>query len=346
MISLKKTGYTLLCSALLSSAMALSVMAASREKIGTINLNFDTDIRAGGSGGEVSVTASGKNQDSYYIDSVEVINDMGENWTHSNPPEVEILLEVEDEEGFYFDNQTSKSFKLNLSSSLKNCYDRVDFIKAHLQNHNSALALTVRLSFDKDADYSKTSPPSQLKWNDTTGSWSQVSSAKYYQIQLLKGSSSVGSIESTYETSYDFSHRITEPGIYQFKVRSVKSGNNTKSSWTASDFLTISEEQVRASGNTPSNPSSQYSSTGGWQQAADGIRWWWKNPDGSYPVSTWIETEGSWYYFDPQGYMQTGWIEVNGICYYLDPVTGDMYANRRTPDGFWVDETGAWVPGM
>ncbi len=343
MITLKKVGAVLLVSALLSTALASGAMAAGKSKIGKITLTFDTNIRTGSSGGEVYVTASGDNTDKYYVDSVEVTNDEGENWTRSNPPEVEVVLGVEDEEEYYFGSQASGGFKLNLGSSIKNRFDEVDFVKAERQDGNATLVLTVRLVFDKDADKSKATAPSGVKWtdaNDATGTWNDVSTAKYYQVQLLKDSTAVSSIESVYEGSYNFARFITEPGTYRFKVRSVKSSNNAKSSWVTSNTWTLSAEQAAALGNT--SPSA--SGTGGWHRAEDGIRWWWENPDGSYPAASWIETGGSWYYFDAQGYMMTGWIEVNGVYYYLDTETGAMYSNRHTPDGFWVNESGAWVP--
>ena len=64
----------------------------------------------------------------------------------------------------------------------------------------------------------------------------------------------------------------------------------------------------------------------GWQY--DGIGWWWRNADGSYPVSTWKWLDGNndgvyeSYCFDGRGYL---------------------YTNTTTPDGFTVNSSGAWV---
>ena len=68
--------------------------------------------------------------------------------------------------------------------------------------------------------------------------------------------------------------------------------------------------------------------------------------DGKALTSKWASINGQWYYFDAEGYMATGWIELDGKSYYLDPSTGAMYANTRTPDNFWVDASGVWIPGM
>ena len=59
---------------------------------------------------------------------------------------------------------------------------------------------------------------------------------------------------------------------------------------------------------------------GGWQKDPKG--WWYLNPDGSYPYNSW------------------NWID--GKCYYMDQKNGHMLAGCMTPDGYTVDDTGAW----
>ena len=51
---------------------------------------------------------------------------------------------------------------------------------------------------------------------------------------------------------------------------------------------------------------------------------------------------GSWYYMNGSGEMQTGWQYIGGRWYYLG-TDGAMYANTRTPDGYYVDGSGARV---
>ncbi len=58
----------------------------------------------------------------------------------------------------------------------------------------------------------------------------------------------------------------------------------------------------------------------GWQKDSNG--WWYRNADGSYPVSTWKEIYGKQYYFDGNGYM---------------------LHDTTTPDGYLVGSDGAWV---
>lgn len=53
------------------------------------------------------------------------------------------------------------------------------------------------------------------------------------------------------------------------------------------------------------------------------------------------DQEGRWYYYDEGGNLCTGWIEVGGKHYYLYE-DGHCAMNEITPDGFRVDENGAW----
>ena len=55
------------------------------------------------------------------------------------------------------------------------------------------------------------------------------------------------------------------------------------------------------------------------------------------------QRNGQWYYLDPSGAMLTGWQAINGKWYYLGS-NGVMYANTTTPDGRYVDGSGAWIP--
>ncbi len=352
MRKLKQAAALLLTAALLSAAMAPAALADSRKKVGKINLTIDTDIRVGSSGGDVEVTATGDNTDLYYIDGCEVVNDYGDEWTRSTPPEFEITLGVEDEDEYYFSGTSSSNFKLTMGSSIKNRYDKLKFVDAKKKDGGATMVLTVQLIFDKDADMSSANPPSDATWAaDQTahGSWSGSSDSKYYQLQLIRDNSEIGEIFSVYDTSYDFSKLITQPGAYRFKVRSVRSSNSAKSSWVTSDTWNVTEAEITAPAESAADETAATQNTtapeGSWTQTADGTRWQWKNPDGTFAASQWLSINGSWYYFDAQGYMATGWVEVNGLQYYLDPDTGAMYANCRTPDGYWVNESGAWVPG-
>ena len=57
--------------------------------------------------------------------------------------------------------------------------------------------------------------------------------------------------------------------------------------------------------------------------------------------------DAHWYYLNPgDGAMRTGWLEAGGRWYYLNEgktrPLGAMYRNEKTPDGYIVDDSGAW----
>lgn len=272
MITWKKAAGALLIASLLSSSMAPMAMAASKTKVGKISLTIDSDIRTGREGGDVEVTPTGDNTDRYYVDSWEVTNDNGDTWTRSNPPEIDIVLGVEDEEEYYFSSTSSSSFKLTLGSSSKYRFDKIKIVDAKRKDSNATLILTIQLIFDKDADISSATAPAGLSWDDARngmGSWNPVSSSKYYQVQLMKDGSDTGDMKDIYDTSYNFADQITSPGTYRFKVRSVKSSNSAKSSWSTSNAWAVNEADITAMGNTPQASAPD---GGSWQQAAAGSR--------------------------------------------------------------------------
>ena len=55
----------------------------------------------------------------------------------------------------------------------------------------------------------------------------------------------------------------------------------------------------------------------------------------------WVKDSGSWYYLKNSGSMATGWVKDSGKWYYLAS-SGNMLRNTYTPDGYYVDGSGAW----
>lgn len=102
----------------------------------------------------------------------------------------------------------------------------------------------------------------------------------------------------------------------------------------------------------------------GWNQNSKG--WWYCTSleDGYYYKDTWKFIDGEWYLFNSEGYAKEStwtkykdkwyylrencmmtksqWLWIDGECYCFDK-NGAMYENCITPDGYLVDETGAWV---
>ena len=57
----------------------------------------------------------------------------------------------------------------------------------------------------------------------------------------------------------------------------------------------------------------------------------------------WIQTGDVWRYLNDAGQLQAdGWQWIDGKCYYFD-ATGNLLTATTTPDGYTVDDDGAWV---
>ena len=72
-----------------------------------------------------------------------------------------------------------------------------------------------------------------------------------------------------------------------------------------------------------------------------GNNWYAFKSSGAMIASDWLYDNNSWYYLKDSGAMATGWIKDGGQWYYLDS-TGKMLHNTYTPDGYYVDASGAW----
>lgn len=261
---MKRTAKGLLVSAaavLLSIGAAGTMYAASdKTKVGKISLVFDSDLGIGTDGRNLDVTCEGGNTDRYHIDDVEIVNTETE-YSDSNLPEVEITLVVEDEDEWYFGSSSSDAFRLTLADSSKNNFDKVKFVSAKRQDKNTMLTLRVRMIYDKKLD-TDNRPAISLAQRDVASSegfgwdsahpgkasWGAESSARYYQIQLVKNGIDTGIMRSVYKTSYDFSSQMTEPGDYQFRVRTVRQESHNKSEWVTSDVWTVAAPETKEAG--------------------------------------------------------------------------------------------------
>ena len=72
----------------------------------------------------------------------------------------------------------------------------------------------------------------------------------------------------------------------------------------------------------------------------DNHSWYYLKDSGSMATG-WIKDSGSWYYLNNSGSMATGWVKDSGSWYYLAS-SGKMLHNTYTPDGYYVDASGAW----
>lgn len=72
----------------------------------------------------------------------------------------------------------------------------------------------------------------------------------------------------------------------------------------------------------------------------DNGSWYYLNDSGSMATG-WLKDSGTWYYLKDSGSMATGWVKDNGKWYYLAS-SGNMLRSTYTPDGYYVDDSGAW----
>ena len=77
----------------------------------------------------------------------------------------------------------------------------------------------------------------------------------------------------------------------------------------------------------------------GWVK--DGSTWYYLDAQNGDMKTGWAYVGNSWYYLRSSGAMSTGWVKDNGKWYYLAS-SGNMLRNTRTPDGYYVDGSGAW----
>ena len=256
---MKQTTKRILISAavlLLSVGTAGTMYAASdKSKVGKMDLVFDSDLGIGVDGNSLSVTAAGANTDRYYISDTDVVNEDSDDFSDSNPPEIEVTLVVADEDQWYFASSSSDAFRLNLAASSKNRYDKVQFVSAKRSEKNTMLTLRVKLIYDKKSKLDNRSAISLAQnaasssagfgWDSAhpgTASWNTEESARYYQIQLVRNGIDTGIMRSVYKNHYDFSSQMTEPGEYQFRVRTVRQSSHNKSEWVTSEVWTVAAD--------------------------------------------------------------------------------------------------------
>ena len=111
----------------------------------------------------------------------------------------------------------------------------------------------------------------------------------------------------------------------------------------------------------------------GWYLDVRTGKWYWMHRTSDGMLGTMLtgwhydDQDGRWYYLSPEtGEMLLGWQQIDGVWYYFNPTApettwvydeatggwtwngsasrpyGSMYVNEMTPDGYYVDENGAW----
>lgn len=357
----------LLAGFLLVLGAGSALAAEDREEITDINLNIDSNIEAGSSSGDVSVSTT---DSTYRTGSVEILND-DDDWMGGMTPRVSVDLHAN--RGYYFSDSSKKMFSFS--------GDDATYVSARREDDKTTLVLTFKLDKLDNGDLTV----EDADWDEGSGTanWEENTAAKYYQVKLYRDDSSVTGIRNTDETYYDFAGDITRRGDYYFTVRAVGSSSE-KGDWESSDtwYVTAYEADDLSYGYSDGPGGSSYGSNGGpgvvngsgggpggssggpggssggpgatggssggittgsgnhW--CLDTKGWWYQYSNNNYPVDSWQLIDGKWYCFGQDGYIRCGWIDWNGKWYYTD-ASGAMWTNGRTPDGFYVGGDGVWI---
>ncbi|MCI8949691.1 MAG: hypothetical protein HFG49_06545 [Lachnospiraceae bacterium] len=334
-----------LLSALLTGLMAVPALAAEeRTKIERVTLTF-TAYDDSEEYGEVEVTSK---EGTFSVDDVEFLS----NTASSKYPRVKVTLAAED--GYYFASSNRSIFSLSGEGAT--------FSSATLRDSKSTLVVTVQL---KDYAGAQADVADDVEWDyEGSGTWGEVLNAGYYEVRLRRSGTVIGEIMKVDDTQFNFCNMITQTGNYSFQVRTVnRYVTSNKSKWVSSERWSVDSETLQhirnnaangvtnnlyntganVSGTTsPANPGGTYA---GWQQSPSG--YWYRNNDGSWPAACWQLIDGQWYYFNASGYRITNnWLHhTDGNWYYLGP-NGAMLTNTRTPDNYYVDGNGIYIPGV
>lgn len=184
-----------------------------------------------------------------------------------------------------------------------------------------------------------------------------------FQITVVKKSSSGGSSGSSGGSSGSVRVNRADANVsgqWQKLENNIWKFQKSDGSYVVNAWARINDKWYHFDGNGNMQT--------GW--ILDGNTWYKLGSDGSMHTG-WVkeEADGYWYYLDESGAMRTGWRLVNGKWYYLNPVTqgitgwhntesgiwghgnaesgsrpiGSLYTGTTTPDGYLVDDNGAWI---
>lgn len=336
--------------------LGMQMTANAAEKIDKVNLTFSyengKEPEAGDEIGGIRVKAD--SQAKYEVNYAEFLTD-SDMWTVGDRPVVKVYLYAKD--GYYFSSSAKSYFQLSGCSAV--------YKTAKRRDDNTSMEAEVYLKRISGT----LNGTDTIEWSGTRAVWEEIYGAKSYDVRLRRNGSTVTTV-NTSNYYYDFSGHFQKKGDYTFQVRGISEYNNRAGEWSVeSDSYYVDEEELwYQAGN------------GNWVQNQTG--WWYSYANGSYPAKCWKYINGAWYYFNREGYMTTGWQYVDSEWYYLAPSgammtgwqyinnqwyymdgsgvmqtgwqyinrrwycmdqNGAMYANTRTPDGYYVDASGARI---
>ncbi|OON87158.1 hypothetical protein BXO88_04610 [Oribacterium sp. C9] len=361
MFNLKKFAIIFVSSSFMAAMAVPSYAADSRTSVSTVKINVSTDLSLGSTSSDVEVTTTST---LYDVHSATITNVPADGWDGDDKPKVQIKLALEDDD----------NYKWNITKANVNVTGDAGNVTS-VSGGSGHGYLTIVYTLDAlDKVYKDWSSSLDLNidnayWQTAYGiaNWSTVENVKKFEVKLYRGSTVLTTVTTT-NNYYSFANYFTQAGTYSYKVRAVYSSSH-KGSWAESEDLYVTESaaaSIKATYNANiNNPTSSASSaylsgltgttvygstyyanspvnTTDGQWILDQYGWWYRNADGSWTSNGWQLINGKYYYFNSQGYMKTGWIYWNNQYYYCG-ADGAMLTNTTTPDGYYVNSTGAWV---
>ena len=264
----------------------------------------------------------------YYVESVEVDNE-GETLKVGDQVKVKVYVTVKEDIQSPYDYQ----FKGSFNSSNVSLSGGATFVSA--SRTSDCVTVTLRLK----AVGGQYEEPMDAYWNNTKGSarWmAPDSTSGYYDITLMRNGNNVHTVEAYKGVSYNLFPWMTKEGEYTFKVRTVPKPDSSqtigkKSEWVeCNDSVYLDKNHVSDGSGQGGDPGS--SVTAGWVQKNG--NWYYYFPDGTCRKNGWEKIMGKWYLFGSSGEMLTGWQTVNNNTYYMNG-TGDMKTG-------WIENQGQW----
>lgn len=321
----KKIGITMSAAALFTAAAASAAFAARLE-----------DVSVQFSIGEYNDTTYPKldvipmEETLYSVESAAFVQYVDPYTSRPNRyPTAEVVLKPA--AGYTFKSSSESYFNLFGGGA--------EYLSARKSGDSNTLTLTVE--FENMGPTSIGRPASVSLDENGLASWTPVGDAGSYEVTIMRNGKANNPTKTTVTgTSLNIGSLITRTGDYSIRVSAVSRYDaKLKSDYAYSDSITV-DDSVLAK--FASNTASYEETSGQWIETENGS--WYQNPDGTWPASGWQQIDGSWYFFNAQGYRQTGWVLWNNQQYYCDS-DGKMLADTTTPDGYYVDANGVWKEG-
>lgn len=180
--------------------------------------------------------------------------------------------------------------------------------------------------------------------------WSPVDYATAYQLKLYRGAGEYVTTLTLQGTSVDLSNYMTTGDNYYYEVRAM-SKDSSDAIFRKSGAYVVSEnsledpERADTESETEGSSGSEAVQVGSrWRKTTDG--WRYLDETGVEAAGGWRYIDGSWYYFNADGYMLTDWCELNGKWYYMG-ADGKMHTGWLELNGkkYYMDSTGVMAVG-